>query len=334
MKLKVDCIICVMLAIFVSACSNDGVNVANNQDIALRAAVVDIESSAVGRAVVSATDKEYRGYVPTSENPLDAKVLFSLTSGDYHHTTTPVAPTFLPCHTTIKYINGLMTIPDPYNGMALNTLRYPTTNSTVYCVGLYPIADWTIADDGSGGTTLSHDIIGNEDLMFAPQITGSWNSHFGAQNYSHLLSWVKVIVCATDQEASDSWGRITQLSLSSASKVEIGLSGGAAVIDYTGSTYIDMIDNTNPAALKITNQELGNVFCSPTTNFTINVATEYKTSTRSVIISIPKDINGNAITNPAGRLFILTLYFNKFDIITGVCTLSAWNSVNENLYLE
>ncbi len=334
MKVKIISIICVILAMFASACSNSDIKIGNDQDIALKAAVVDIESSAVGRAVVTATDKEYRGDVPTSNNPLDAKLLFSLTSGDYHHTTTPVAPTFLPCHTTIKYTNGLMTIPDPYNGMALNTLRYPTTNDNVYCVGLYPVTDWTIEDDGSGGTAISRDIVGNEDLMFAPQITGSWNSHFGTQNYSHLLSWVKVIVCATDQDALESWGKITQLSVSSAGKVKIGLSGGSTDIDYTDSKSIDMIDYTNPIALKITNQEVGNVFCSPTTNFTVNVATEFKSTPRSVTISIPKDIDGNTITDPAGRLFILTLYFNKFDIITGVCTLSAWNSVNENLYLE
>ncbi len=324
----------VLLATVVSACSNDDVKVVNDYDIALRAAVVNIESSAVGRAVVSAKDNEYRGEVPTSENPLDAKLLFSLTSGDYHHATIPAAPTFLPCHTTIQYTNGLMTIPEPYNGVALNTLRYPTTNENVYCVGVYPVADWTIEDDGNGGTAISRDIVGNEDLMFAPQIAGSWNSHFGTQNYNHILSWVKVIVCATDQDVLESWGKITQLSISSASKVNIGLSGENAVINYTGSKSIDMIDDTNPTALKITNQEVGNVFCSPTTTFTVNVATEFKPTPRSVTISIPKDIYGNTITEPAGRLFILTLYFNKFDIITGVCTLSAWNSVNENLYLE
>ena len=294
------------------------------KEIKVGASVVTIDSESRSQAV------PYKGSVPTDTSKLNSALLFSLNSGDYNTTVPTIDGTNLPCHTTIEFQNGLMTIPDPYLGDPTKTLRYPTTDQSVFCVGLCPETGWSVNAKSGGGSIVKHSIDGITDIMYAPEISGSWNTPFSNQEYTHLQSWVKVCIEGLSYDAKDVWGNIESVKLISNNNITIDLTTGAIGSDNVKKEY-EILDV--PIELKITNQEIGSVFCYPTNQFTLRVKTT-RMDVRDVTVKVERDTKGNLITDFKGRLFVVILYFNSFDVIDGVCTLSAWSNVNENLYLE
>lgn len=271
----------------------------------------------------------YEGTGPQQGDRLDAKVLFSTSSGIYMNA--PEEPTYLPCHTFIHYENASPKDPEPYNG---NKLKYPTNDDTVYCTGLYPMEGWTVSDDG---ITASHPMDGSTDLMFAEQIEGCWSSHFGRQTYRHLLSWLKIFTCGTSHDSSWFWGEITRISISTGNEVVIELYNNeihGSRITYGGTeTEFPVFEGSHP--LHITIHEIGSMFACPALSYTITVETS-KAGTKSLTLPLADD-KGNALTSidqAAGKLFILELYFHPMDVIEGRCTLKAWDNKEENIFLK
>lgn len=308
------------------SCNDDFVSIDSGDNaIMMKATVGHVEN--IARAVEA---KEYRDSIPTSKAKLDAALLFSFTSGDYTVTTPTDLSANIPCHTSIVYENNLMTIPNPYLGDSDKTLRYPTDDADVYCVGLYPKSGWSITPKTGGGSYANFNITGVDDLMYASELVGSWNTPFRTQMFKHIQSWVKVSVCATSLDAVHGWGKLEEIVLISKESLKIDLTNGAISSDGADKQYVVM---DKPHDLHITSEELGSVFCYPGTEFKLRVKTEEK-GTREVSVTIDKDTQGKPITDPKGKLFVIMLYFNEFDIIEGVCTLSSWNNVNENLYLQ
>jgi len=292
-----------------------------NTPIMLQASIGEVENSS--RVAAS----PFRGKYPTTEQPLDAAVWFSLTSEKYGNNSSNV----LPCHTTITFTDDTPQ-PAKYDGIGL---VYPTPTegetegANVYCVGFHPAADWQSVDDNQYA---EHEIDGVKDLMFAPRIEGNWNSHFQGQKYQHLLTWLKINVCATNMDAADTWGNIEEITITSRKKVKIKLSDGS--FTYTEDIVPISVFKAGEGGaeseaipLKIAMQEVGSVLCSPPSatrkimndDGTETFENEYVVTIKTDKIEEKKelyvDLNLANVQQAAGKLYVLTFYFKPFRLV-------------------
>ena len=317
--------ICLLLLAAVSSCGR--IDDIKGDLIGLRAGICEMDVTS------NVTASPYRGTTPSTNNPLNAAVWFSNSSTEFLHE--PVPPTYLPCHTQMTFESAAVKYADytPEGAAAPLNLRYPTVNNApVYCIGLYPNNGWQTTD----GVNISHAIDGEQDIMFADVIEGTWDIHFPSQQYSHLLTWIKVSVCAMTMETSRLWGKVTEIKIKCKSSVDIDLSQASDKVTYGGEDQeITAFSSQTGLTLDLTSQEVGSVFCSPATEYEITVSTEY-TQNKTLTVSLT-DLNYQPITSSkeaTGKLYILSLYFNPFSIIEGTCTLNYWNDQNEDLYLN
>lgn len=294
------------------ACSDNAEESVSGNEITLDAAVNGIES----RLAIP-----YLGATPTTGNPLTAWVWFSEDAAAYGDSETDNL-THLPCRTTLTF-NGAPQFATDASG---NNLKYGTDGADVHCVGFYPAEGaWSTTD----GKTVTATIDGTTDLMYAKKISGKWGAPMEQQTYQHLQNWVKVCVCATSQEAADVWGKITDISVSTQTSVRVDVSTDAVTYSVDGT--MPVFESTGGQALHTTMQEIGDVFCSPADKYTVSVTIGGKTISQTIEVE-PLESGINLTTG--GKLAILTLYFNPFNMIEGVCTLNAWDAQNEDLYMK
>ena len=305
--------------------------------ISLRAGVEEIKTPGHSRAA-------FTGQTPSAENPLSAAVWFTSETGSYPETLPQGWDAQLwrecniPCHTSISFTGTGATFPQ--TGDDILTPMYPQDGRTVYCVGLYPGEGWSV--EGNTWGTARHAISGQEDIMLAPQTQGSWTSHFTRQNYRHLLTWLKICVCATTPQAGEYWGEVQKITLrGTADEVSVDLRGedgeGWSPQDYVsflGNSDLTVTDRGGEGGipLKITAQEVGEVFCRPASSYTLQL-TCGKVATTDITVNL-KALGGDAqlLSYPAGLQYVVTLYFHPYNVVEGVCTLEAWNAQHEDLY--
>lgn len=101
------------------------------------------------------------------------------------------------------------------------------TKPTVYFVAFSPISQgaekWVASEDGMSASFV---FSGNDDVMFAPQVQGTYATDYSKSpvlSYSHLLTWLRVEMQAESKEVSDSWGAIKSMTIRSNSNVKIDL---------------------------------------------------------------------------------------------------------------
>lgn len=295
---------------------------------------------------------------PSDDNRLDAALWFSYTPGSYSHN--PVAPTYLPCKTTAAY-TGLSPM-DIRTGN--NILQYPISDQgesadEVYCVGFHPGTGWG-NENAAAATSASHTINGNEDLLFAEQIKGSYSNNFGQQKFSHLLTWVKINFSATSFTAAGIWGEIESLKIISPDNtVEIGFSqeyGKNSTISYSGESVTFPLTLPENRTLNVTNRTYGQAFCAPPARakkddagyvydnslaagqygYIVKVKTKNIGKEKEVFVPLKK-MDGTtdiANTDAIGKLFVINLYFNDVALVEGVCTLKHWEDLSSDIYLE
>ena len=263
----------------------------------------------------------YQGSTPSASNPLDASVWFSTESGTYVAGETLDA---LPRHTEVRFNSSGTVYPTG------DVLMYPESD-VVYCVGLYPYSatEWTNTDASgdNSNTHASHTIDGSQDLMFAPQISGSKASPISsALAFTHQLTWLKINVIAEDNRAISSWGNVTDITVTSpGNKLTVDLSAGTASCNST-PTYIKALENAS-TPLRITTQQLGSVFCAPATSYQVNVKTANETTGKDLTITL-KNISGENLSGASdakGKMFVITLNFKAISTIEATCTLTAWD---------
>ena len=313
----------ILISFVLASCGK--IEISDTHQIGLRAGIGEME--VVSKASTEAVP--YKGTVPTSSSPLDASVWFSLKPDKFEDQS---GSAFIPCHTEMKFTGEGMTYAD-YLLEGSDTpisLTYPTSENTpVYCVGFYPKTGWTTSDYVNAG----HAINGTEDLMHAGVISGTWNNHFPSQQYSHLLTWVKISVCAMTMETARQWGNVTKVTISCKNALNINLA--TSEVTYSGEQEIIVYEDSKGSELSLTSTELGSLFCAPETEYKIKIKTaNYGEKTITVPLS---DLNYNPLPSAedaVGKLFIISLYFNPFNIIEGTCTLNYWNDQNEDLYLK
>lgn len=288
-----------------------------------------VEHAVVTKAVAEAD--AYTDTVPSLDRPLAADLWFSMGSGLYGTEDATDYKTYIPCHTQVKFDTG-----DPvvvlYEGKADQALKYPT-DSTVYCMGFYPQSAWSYA--GSDGVIAKAEITGSQDLMFAPEIHGEWNEKFESQQFKHVLTWLKIVACATSHDAVDAWGKITRITVSSKQEVLLKSVDGSSLEYLTDGTVTAFEDESGiedefGKGLDIVFDDEdgvhGSVFVSPADNVTVTVTTEDgKTAEKTISVA-----GGFA----AGKQYVLALYFDPLAIIDGMCTLTSWENENDNLYIN
>lgn len=265
---------------------------------------------------------------PTINKALDAAVWFTDTN---NHTYSEGSGTTYPRKSSILFTSEGAAFP-------VHNLEYPSNNAPIYCVGLYPKTDWTSIDSDRKAT---HTINGSEDLMFAPEISGSYNSHFGTLQFAHQLTWLKIYVNATTK-AIDAWGNLEKITVTSP--------GSTLTVDFTtnptsascNSTTTDIIAFEGSVALTVTDQLRGSIFCAPSVIYTFDVETEnYNTAKGNKIDAMPITMKGADGTTPIadadaaiGKIFIITLNFKDINEIEGSARLSNMDSESGTLTLK
>lgn len=295
---------------------------------------------------------------PVADNNITATVWFSTVQGKF-----PEGPkdesTNIPGHYVINFEGEKPVFPNVDDES--KRPRYPIPDNDgkvqdVYCVGFYPSTDpstdpstgWKYIE-GTGDENSSkatHNITGFDDLMFAAPIRGNWNNHFQRQKFTHLLTWLKVCVCATTTEAGNYWGKLKKISLvdvpsglqiNDLSKMQTSYENvnkkvilTSSDISSTGDSYSpDIFNNTAGIDLGINIQDVGSIFCYPQSEYKLRIECENGTVTKKIPL---RPLSGSEIGFPAGMQYILTLYFHPFNVVEGVCTLNAWDAQNEDLY--
>ena len=292
---------------------------------------------------------------PVSGEELDALVWLSLESGKYPESLPNDASeewkelaqeTNIPAHRKIHYRSGQASFPDATTES--DRPRYPTNGETnVYCIGLYPYKENEGWEALPGDTTAVHAITGYDDLMFAPEISGNWNAHFGKQKFRHLLTWLKVCVCATTTEAGSNWGKLKKITLKNVPdsvtisfrvpeppeptepKPKYPLHG--IMSPSQKKSDVDILDNIDGIDLGIVVQDAASIFCYPQDEYYLSIVCGENNVTKDIKIDL-SSLSTTGYDSRAGLQYVLTLYFSPFNVVEGVCTLKEWNAQNEDLY--
>ena len=294
-------------------------------------------------AVVDEVKNISRNSSSAANDTMQAAVWFSLQQGKYPKSlpdslkenpqmVAMSAESNVPIHTVIKFKSGVAASPDT---VETARPRYPTEGS-VYCVGFIPSVGWNTE---AGDSTVTRKVLGTEDLMFAPQIEGSWNSHFPTQRFRHLLTWLKINVCATTAEAGNYWGKLKKITLFKVpTQLTINLNRNEGdnfnlrnAVAFSDTTDVDILDTQTGVDLGVTIKEVTSTFCHPQQTYKLIIECE-NGMTKDVPITL-SSLTGEEISNfPSGLQYVLTLYFHPFNVVEGVCTLKEWNAQNEDLY--
>lgn len=318
-------ILWVVAAVALASCTDRLDRAAEGARIGLRADIDGVEVS------TRATANPYEGTTPSSSNVLDASVWISKSSGVFANTGTPGNLATLPLHTEFQFNSSGLVYP------LSDVLLYPESE-TVYCVGLYPYsASAWVNEDAFGtadNTKASHVINGSDDLMFAPQVSGTKASPISSSlDFTHQLTWLKINVIAEDADAISSWGNVTDITVTSpGNKLTVDLSAGTASCNAT-STDITAFDSS--AALKITSQQFGSIFCAPATGYNIKVTTANSGGVKDLgSVALKQEDGETNIPNVAyakGKMFVITLNFKNVYKIEATCTLTAWDDTFQTI---
>lgn len=273
-----------LLASSLTACQQDVPNVGQTDEDASRIYLsAGIGNSESTRAPYYPTNGNGEPLTaPTLEHPLDVTVWASTISGTYPDEDENGTDGTVAIHTNAHFQSG-----DP---QLLGEAIYPKaqveggTSKTVYFVGLHPFSDsWTATNDSKDAQfTFS----GNEDVMFAPQISGTYNTAFDESpqfHFYHLLTWLRISMVAylgedeensttlTEDEkklrrekVSNAWGKIESLTITSKDHVTIHNIGTTGYKGVDGTPQIDKDEFTKEENVSFANDATLNLYCHNT----------------------------------------------------------------------
>ena len=209
-------------------------------------------SAGIGEVVSSRTPYELTA--PTTEHPLNVSVWASTTSGVFQHITGKNGSDgTVAIHTQAHFQSGTPQL----LGEAIYP-KEPTEGAQpapVYFVGFHPQSSteqpWSMTNDNQSATFT---FTGKEDVMFAPQISGTYNTDFDASpqfNFYHLLTWLRIEMVADKDEdgiinkeaIAEAWGKITSLTIKSNNQV---------TVKSLGQTYADANETKNELVKNLT----------------------------------------------------------------------------------
>lgn len=290
--------------------------------------------------------------VPTSEHPLRTEVWASSTSRvfqnggkdgtQYDPVNHPEIPYEVSYHTEAHFQSG-----DPQ--LLADVIYSKVDTPPIYFVAMSPIGGWQTAD----GKTASYDFDGSEDVMFAPQVEGSYgnkdaygNPVWPTLHFRHLLTWLCIEIKAENEDVADIWGKIVDMRIVGNSRVTIDLSRGYDASCVTFSVPSDMKfhaegnDDVYPpsggeAIPYVASKEVAYILCAPIMSlkkdtesdervpeYQIDITTEHRT------ISVPVDLKTADDTyyegSTMGKQFTISLTFRMGDNITTGVSVKDW----------
>lgn len=272
----------------------------------------------------------YEATMPDAEHPLAVNVWFS-TDGSAFPSSGTVNASTVSLHRTVTYTNGEYVFPSAVAGAYL---QYPTTGEALYCVGLYPQSGWSTANSDTQAT---HAVDTDTDLMFAPKTFGTKSSLMGRQTYQHLLTWLKVRVRAVDAQAISSWGTLTSITMDTKNTVSITLNNGTVAFSGDG-TSSNLLASSQ--TLTTTSKEVISVFCHSVTASSAENATEYDfhitcdNYDKDISIDLLNNDNSRFSGETAGKLFVVTLSFNRLKQIEATVELVPWEEDRRDITLQ
>lgn len=116
----------------------------------------------------------------------------------------------------------------------------------VYFVAFHPTG-WTTPGDDSEGKVATYTFDGNDDVMFAPQVSGHYATDFASSPelyFRHLLTWLRIEMKAENETVSNSWGLLKSITIRSNSAVTVDLTSDA----YNAGNYKFEIEGTGSDA--------------------------------------------------------------------------------------
>lgn len=351
-------------AAWLVSCSDmQDVTLASEQDgdnriqVALGYAPMDVITRGGTRTTETVTAKSFAGQEPTEANPFYPLVWFTATEGDYSVSDDAH-------HNKVKFTSSGLTFPD-------TDILYNTAdkNALTYCFGLYPNNDglWNLESSTAGwsptpvGSVLYADITGQEDLMFAPTVSGCINDKFNSTIYvtddpadkrlkfQHLLTWLKIRVNPAEQGAGAAWGKVKLIRVKTQQKVRIDLGTGQIYKrtdtndagEYQVPAFVpDPLDPVNPQQYKDLESEtpedpaIGSVLVVPDTHYEVTYQTEEMPSPKTIDVQM-KDIDGNDITTvdeAKNKVFIISLFFYQRQKVEAQCTLEPMTDDQDMIY--
>lgn len=250
-------------------------------------------SAGVGETVASRAP--YSPTAPTVEHPLNVSVWASTTTGTYPNSgLNGKGSNIVAIHTKAHFQSG--------NPQLLGEAIYPQEGQNgqhppVYFVGLHPQSivggsTWTPSEDNKKA---NFTFTGKEDVMFAPQISGTYGTDFDASptfHFHHLLTLLRIEMAVDKhmqkgegEEEKDiilkkdairqAWGLIESMAISSKNQVIVDLTktmSSEDVVTFGESTatfnfYQTGTDNVFPAIggsdIPIDETEVAYVMCAP-----------------------------------------------------------------------
>ena len=265
-----------LLASSLTACQQDVPNVEQTDEDASRIYLsAGIGNSESTRAPYYPTDGNGEPlHAPTLEHPLNVSVWASTTSGTYPNSTLNGSTGTVEIHTDAHFQSG-----DP---QLLGEAIYPKaqveggTSKTVYFVGLHPLSNqtnsWTATNDNKDA---QFTFTGKEDVMFAPQISGSYGTEFDQSpqfHFYHLLTWLRISMVADMNETNiikrdkvrDAWGKIKSLTITSKNQITIHNLGTTGYKEVNGTPIIDKNEFIKENNVSFTSDTNLNLYCHNT----------------------------------------------------------------------
>ena len=195
-------------------------------------------------------------YHPASDNVLSANVWGSTTEYLFKEENDPedyppypydgngtngVDDSKVAIHTTATFRSG-----DPQLLSAAIYGKDGDAAPPVYFVAFHPTG-WTTPGDDSEGKVATYTFDGNDDVMFAPQVSGHYATDFASSPelyFRHLLTWLRIEMKAENETVSNSWGLLKSITIRSNSAVTVDLTSDA----YNAGNYKFEIEGTGSDA--------------------------------------------------------------------------------------
>lgn len=188
-------------------------------------------------------------YHPASDNVLSADVWGSTDAYLFKHEEYSEGKPYdgsqnggkVAIHTSASFRSG-----DPQLLSAAIYGKDGDTAPPVYFVAFHPNR-WTTPGGESEGKVATYTFDGNDDVMFAPQVSGHYANDYNNSPelyFRHLLTWLRIEMKAENETVSNSWGPLKSITIRSKNTVTVDLTSDA----YNNGEYKFEIEGTGKDA--------------------------------------------------------------------------------------
>ena len=301
-------------------------------------------SAGIGEVVSSRTPYELTA--PTTEHPLNVSVWATTdNTGKYPDSLLNGSNGTVAIHTQAHFQSATPQL----LGEAIYPKAEDQNAKTVYFVGFHPQStSWTASNENQSATFT---FTGKEDVMFAPQISGAYNTAFDDSPqfyFYHLLTWLRIEMVADKDEndilkkeaIAEAWGKIKELTISSNSQVTVNSLGNGLVNNLTfgGETNMNFYhtgtDTSFPKdaegyAIPTALTEVAYVMCEPVDGvyervdvkipeYTLHLKTEKRELDIPIDLKIDEDDEPASYftENTRGHQFKILLNFKMGNVIS------------------